>query len=122
MCVPYVVKCKWIMTLKKMSRSRRLGILSPSPTLSIYTCKIIHLRNTHVVFTCGFHCSSDIYNVGAFAIYRRINLWVPCFVYNSNFKNIFFDSTLNVSYFIIYFKKSKHASTDSPRLYTLLPR
>ena len=52
---------------------------------------IIHVRNTHVVFSSGLHFSSDsIYNVGAFTTYRRLNLWVPCFVYNSNSNNIFF--------------------------------
>ena len=53
---------------------------------------IIHVRNTHVVFSSSLHFSSDIiYNVGAFAIYQRLNLWVPCIVCNSNSKNIFFE-------------------------------
>ena len=64
MCVPFVDKCKWILTLKKLSRSLRGGTLSPHTgrlgALSIYTYKIIHVRNTHGVFSCGLHFSTDI--------------------------------------------------------------
>ena len=70
----------------------------------------IHVRNTHVLFSSGLHFSSDIiYNVGAFAIYQRLNLCVPCVVCNSNSKNIFFRNragcTLIVSYSISSLKK-----------------
>ena len=57
-------KSKWKVTLKKMNRSRRRGFYAPTgglEALSIYTCKI----STYLL--------------------------VPCFVYNSNFKNIFFE-------------------------------
>ena len=41
---------------------------------SISICKIVHVRNTHVVFSCCLHFSSDLkYNVRAIGIYRRLN-------------------------------------------------
>ena len=70
-----------------------MGILSP-PHVGIGGTihLIIHVRNTHVVFSSGLHFSSDImYNVGAVAIYQRLNLWVLCVVWNSYSKNIFFE-------------------------------
>ena len=41
---------------------------------SIYPFTLVHVRNTHVGFSCGFHFSSDlIYEVGALTMYRHLN-------------------------------------------------
>ena len=79
----------WVRALKlkapqKMNRGWQ-GVFCktpPSPTpaqfflklLSISICKIVHVRNTHIVFSCGLHFSSEfMYNISAFGIYHHLN-------------------------------------------------
>ena len=71
---------------------------------------IIHVRNTHVAFSSGLHFSDIIYNVGAFAIYQHLNLWVPCVVCNSNSKNIFFEIAPLHTQRIVLYKSIKKKS------------
>ena len=87
---------KWIVTLKKIEQESSKRDFIPHTgglgTLSIYACKIIHRKeHTRCIFlwfTLQFRLHLQRWRV---RYYRRLNLWVPCFVYNSNSKNIFFE-------------------------------
>ena len=86
-------------------------------SLYIYIFKLVNVRNTHAVFSCGLNFSLGLmYYVLAIGIYRRLNEWVTYFVNNLN-NNYFLKnrarSSFVISYSIISLKKSSYHDSNS---------